>query len=617
MGDASGHVQLITLRDWQGHYERGGQPRGTLQALMHRLAAAPAGTWIHLATDAELQSQIDRLENAVETAGSIEAVQEKMPFFGVPFVVKDNIDIEAVPTTVACPAFARIAPSSAKVVQRLLDSGAVWVGKTNLDQFATGLVGTRSPYGRVSSTLQEERVSGGSSAGSAVAVSLGLVPFALGTDTAGSGRIPAAFNNIVGLKPTPGRVSTTGVVPACRSLDCVSVFALVASDAAAVLAILEGADSTDAWSAFTPRPLNTSSQLRIGVPADAVLVDEYRPLWEQTLTALHRLGHHCTPIDFKPLHDVAALLYQGPWVAERHLVVEKLLQTQPAAINPVVRTVIEQAARFSAADTFRALYTLQEARQSLNLLWNDLDVLLVPSAPEHPLFSTVDADPVGSNTRLGAYTNFVNLLGWCAVALPAALGPGDLPFGATLIGPGGSDATLCLIATGWQTDFPLPLGATSRRLTRDDHRQAGPSAGLGPRAAPSLDIAVVGAHLSGMPLNHQLTTAGAQLVSTTATSPNYRLHALARSQPPRPGLERVMRAGTSIALEVWRMPEASVGRFLAGIPHPLGLGTVELADGSWVKGFICEPSGLAEATDISSFGGWRAWRAHMEQQKQD
>ena len=566
---------------------------GLQQALAdaRQRAAAPeqAAVWIHLCPDTAWSAQLQGLAQRLVDTPDAAQRHARWPLLGVPFALKDNIDIEGQPTSAACPAFTHTAGRTATVVQRLLDAGALWLGKTNLDQFATGLVGTRSPYGRPHSVADRTRISGGSSSGSAVAVAAGLVPFALGTDTAGSGRVPAAFNGLVGLKPTPGRVSTAGVLPACRSLDCVSIFAHSVDDAATVLAVLEGADADDAYSAFAPGPATLPATRRIGVPA-AVDLDPtigYDLAWTATLQRLRDEGHTLVPIDFTPLHEVAALLYDGPWVAERHAVVQDLLARNPDALDPTVRRVIARALGLTATDTFQALYRLQELRAQMAALWVQVDQLLVPTAPTHPRFDQVDADPVGVNARLGLYTNFVNLLGWCALALPAGRTPGGLPFGVTAIAPGGFDAALAAAWRSWAPGDGTPL----RR----------------PATEPTLSIAVVGAHLSGLPLNGQLRERGATLLQATTTAPRYRLFALPDTTPPKPGLLRVAEGGAAIALEVWSMPLQAVGSFLALIPSPLGLGSVELADGRLVHGFICEPLALAGARDVSAFGGWRAY----------
>jgi allophanate hydrolase len=553
-------------------------------------AAVGLGIWIHLCPPARWAEQLATLQARLAETLDPAALRRRYPLLGVPFAVKDNIDIAGEPTTAACPAFRHIAERSATVVQRLLDAGALWLGKTNLDQFATGLVGTRSPYGRPASVADPARISGGSSSGSAVAVARGIAAFALGTDTAGSGRVPAGFNGLVGLKPTPGRVSTTGVLPACRTLDCVSVFAHTVDDAALVLAVIEGADAADPYSDFSPGPGHLPAGLRLGVPARPQ-VDEasgYAAAWQAALAHARGLGHELVEIDFTPLHEVAALLYDGPWVAERHAACRVLFDQQGQALDPTVRRVIARALEFSATDTFIAQYRLRELQCALQPLWQDVDALLVPTAPTHPTFAEVDADPVGVNARLGTYTNFVNLLGWCALAVPAAPTAGGLPFGVTFIARGGLDVTLQHAARRW-------LGTPAQPLPREPAVQA------------TLALAVVGAHLSGLPLNGQLLERGATLLQATTTAPHYRLYALPGTTPPKPGLQRVAEGGGAIALEVWAMPVAAVGSFLALIPPPLGLGSVQLADGSHVHGFLCEAHALAGAHDITALGGWRAY----------
>lgn len=578
-----------TIGQWRALAGQGADAAfGELRALHERAHAAPAGIWIHLCPPPEWQRQLRLL--ATRLAEAPAARDARYPLLGVPFAVKDNIDVAGAPTTAACPAFAYGATESATVVRALLDAGALWVGKTNLDQFATGLVGTRSPYGRPASAGDATRISGGSSSGSAVAVARGLAAFALGTDTAGSGRVPALYNGLVGLKPTPGRVSTAGVVPACRTLDCVSVFAHTVADAAHVLAVIEGDDARDDYSAFVPGPARLPRPVRIGVPRapelDAAL--GYDAAWAAALQARRDAGEVLVEVDFAPLFVVAALLYDGPWVAERHTVVRALLDEAPDSIEPTVRRVIERARGLTATETFTALYRLQAAKSALRTLWRDVDVLMVPTAPTHPTFAEVDADPIGVNSRLGTYTNFVNLLGWCALALPAGTTPQGLPFGFTVIAPGGYDAALAAWAGGDAPPFP------GQRA---------------PAAEPVLPLAVIGAHLSGLPLNGQLRERGAVLLRATKTAAAYRLYALPGTTPPKPGLQRVREGGAAIEVEVWALPQRAVGSFLALIPPPLGLGSVELEDGTHVHGFLCEAHALQGARDISGCGGWRAYLA--------
>lgn len=595
--------QRHTIGQWLDHYLQGGDLRSTFSELSRQLAGTADAIWIYRATTSDLAEQLELLEDRLATAaGDVALVMRQMPLFGVPFAVKDNIDIAGIPTTAACAAFSCVADTSATPVQRLIDSGAVWVGKTNLDQFATGLSGTRSPFGRLPSALHPDHISGGSSAGSALAVSLGVIPFALGTDTAGSGRVPAAFNNIVGLKPTPGRVSTFGVVPACRSIDCVSVFALTVADAVTVLGAIEGSDEHDPYSVFTPGIRQWSAPLRIGVPDPVSLDVTWQPQWQHAVELMRSQGHSVQPTDFSALHAVGNSLYGGAWVAERLVTMQSLLEHEPEAIESTVRSIVAKAADFSAADAFRAIYALKSSQSEFKRFWEHLDVLMVPSTPEHPTFAQIDADPIGVNARLGRYTNFVNLLGWCAIAVPAGLTAAGLPFGITFIARGSSDVALARIASQFQLASPATMGATSVAVPEGEFKPL-----IEPACELTIPLAVVGAHLSGMPLNGQMIEAGARLNRVTTTSPRYRLHALPESKPPKPGLERVAEGGSAIIVEVWDTPMTSVGQLLARIPPPLGLGNLELSDGTWVKGFICEPAGLIGATDVSEFGGWRAW----------
>ena len=569
--------------------------------------------WICKASPDFIQAQLDRL---------IGQSPDTLPLFGIPFAVKDNIDVAGLPTTAACPAYAYEPTASATVVERLMAAGAIVVGKTNLDQFATGLVGTRSPYGIPRSTFSAEHVSGGSSAGSAVVVARGDVCFSLGTDTAGSGRVPAGFNNLVGLKPTPGLVPITGVVPACKSLDCVSIFALTAADAARVLAVMEGPDApAPVFNVVQPQPPRFPRRLRIGVPTQLEFFGDtaYAAAFEQARARWASLQDETgqpwpvefVPIDLAPFSAVARLLYEGPWVAERYAAISDFIESHADDMNPVVRGIIEGARRFDATATFKSLYKLRELAAHTLPVWDQIDLMLVPTAPTHPTVASVEADPVVRNSQLGTYTNFVNLLGLAALALPSGFTEVGMPFGITLIAPGGSDAALADLGVAWQQSLQGPMGyplgcrlgvPTSEELALSNQASA----------KPMMSLAVVGAHLSGMPLHGQLVERGARLRASTTTSPRYKLYALPGTVPPKPGLARLSpdaapEEGHAIALEVYDVPMADVGSFLALIPSPLGLGSVELADGSWVKGFICEPCGLAGAQDISHYGGWRAY----------
>jgi allophanate hydrolase len=537
---------------------------------------------------------------------------ETLPLFGIPFVIKDNIDLEGVPTTAGCPGFAYTPQRSAQVVERLLEAGAIPLGKVNLDQFATGLVGTRSPYGACLNSFNPAFVSGGSSAGSAVAVASGLASFSLGTDTAGSGRVPAAFNNIIGLKPSLGRLSTAGVVPACRSLDCVSIFALTALDAATVLEIAEGFDAADAYS----RPLENRALtgFRVGVPRPDQLNffgdAEYARLFDETVRRLDALGGSPIDIDFDPFLDAARLLYEGPWIAERYAAVGAFLESNPDALLPVTRQIIEGGKRPSAAAAFAGHYRLQALKRASEPVWDRVDVILTPTAGTIYSLAEVAADPIGRNATLGYYTNFMNLLDLAGVAVPAGFRSDGLPFGVTLVGPRSTDRGLLALAERLHRASVHTLGASNRPLPPP--RPASPP----PRpAAPSHDppdhlaIAVCGAHMTGLPLNHQLRERGGSLLQTTRTRGCYRLFALPGGPPHRPGLIRVTSGGGAIDVEVWSLPAAQVAAFLAGIPAPLGIGKVELQSGEWVAGFICEGFAVDGAVDITSYGGWRPYIA--------
>jgi allophanate hydrolase len=530
----------------------------------------------------------------------------RLPLYGIPVAVKDNIDVAGLPTTAACPAFAYSPPHDATSVARLRAAGAIMIGKTNLDQFATGLVGVRSPYGIPKNPLHGDLIPGGSSSGSAVAVSAGLVPLALGTDTAGSGRVPAMLNNIVGLKPSLGLISTAGLVPACRTLDCVSVFSLCVDDAMTALAAMAGPDEADPYSRSRPLAEMTAfpSKLRLGVPHDGQLIFFGDKLSEKAHgDALKRwtaLGATLVKFDLEPFYETARLLYEGPWVAERYLVIRDLLASSPDSIHPVTREITIAGARLSAADTFAALYRLQALRRIAERAFANIDALVLPTAPTVYSTAQVLANPIELNSRLGTYTNFVNLLDLCGLALPAAMRPDDIPFGITLLAPAGRDAQLASIGRVFHADTKLAMGARSLPQPPLANLPAGAS-------GDEIAIAVVGAHLSGMALNSELKALGGRLLEAAATAPDYRLYALPTT-PPKPGMLRVAAGtGSSIELELWALSAASFGKFVAAIPPPLSIGTVRLADGRGVKGFIVEPADVGGARDISTFGGWRAF----------
>lgn len=590
-------------------------PRVAVAHVMQQLgdhASDPA--WISVATAQQIEEQLARIE-------ALPA--DSLPLRGLPFAVKDNIDVAGWATTAACPAFAHTATHTARAVQKLMDAGAVLVGKTNLDQFATGLVGTRSPYGAVPNSFDPAYVSGGSSSGSASVVARGLVAFSLGTDTAGSGRVPAGFNNLVGVKPTPGRVSIAGVVPACRTLDCLSIFALLADDAAEVLAVMEHASGEaqqePAFSHCVPGAAQFGARPRVACPASPEFFGNtaYAQAFGAASAHLASRGAELGTVDMAPFFNVARLLYDGPWVAERHTVLETLLAEQPDVLDPTVRRVVSAATRFNATDAFRAEYKLRELEVLTHEVWQRFDMLMLPTAPNLPTLADVAAEPVLRNSELGLYTNFVNLLGLAAVAVPAGFTPAGLPFGVTFVARGGSDAALLHWASAWQRSLRLPLGCRLGPFppAGDGDATSAPHRRPAPRAEPTLPLAVVGAHLQGMPLHGQLVERGARLLQRTRTAPHYRLHALPGQTPPKPGLARLAGDGSAgghaIEVEVYDMPQRHLGSFLALIAPPLGLGSVELEDGRWVKGFICEPWALQGAADISEHGGWRGYIASL------
>lgn len=574
--------------------------------------------WILRVPAADLEARARALEALYEEQGG--AAFERMPLFGVPFAVKDNIDVAGLPTTAACEPFSTTPDTSAFAVQRLIDAGAILIGKTNLDQFATGLVGTRSPYGAVRNTEFPQYVSGGSSSGSAVAVATGCVAFSLGTDTAGSGRVPAGFNGLVGLKPSLGLVSKRGVVPACRSLDTISVFAHDVDDAWRVFSEIACFDPLDGYSRKVPGLGLLRGAPRIGVPdhleffGDAAASQAFRAALDTLST---RLSLEPKPIDFQPLKQVCALLYDGPWVAERRAALGAFFDTHHEAIDPVVAAVIGKADGYSAVDAFNGQYALVELKRHAEQLFEAIDVLIVPTAPTQPLIADVQANPVELNSQLGYYTNFVNLLDLCALAVPCQRRHDGLPAGITLIAPSGADRRLAELGARIQALFAggneLPSESETAAVAEPTTRIATAANALEPLPfqEPTVALAVVGAHLRGQPLNWQLQEAGARFVMATHTAADYTLYALANTQPPKPGLVRVTdRQGAPIAVEVWEVPLRNFGKFVADVPAPLGIGTVQLAGGLAVKGFICEPAAICNgsgALDITSFGGWLAY----------
>ncbi len=522
-------------------------------------------------------------EATVEAAA---AIDPSLPLAGLTVAVKDNIDVAGLPTTAACAAYSYVPERSAPVVDRLVAAGATIVGKTNLDQFATGLVGTRSPYGVPRNPLDARLAPGGSSSGSAVAVARGVVDVALGTDTAGSGRVPAAQCRIVGIKPTCGRLSTSGVVPAVRSIDCVSIFARDVATAWRAFVAADGFDASDPYARRAPlaRAVRPTT---IGVPVKTDHDSEAdRAAFAAGLERLAALGHELVEVDIEPLLAAGRLLYGGPWVAERHVIAGETLAAHPEAADPTVARIVGGAAGLTAMDAYRGAYELAALRRAAEGIWEQVGLLVIPTTPGPATLEEIAADPIGRNNRLGLYTTFANLLDTCVASVPGPDRPDGWPTGLSVVGPAWADEEVVALAARLNGEdvVPAPLGAT-------------------------FDLVVVGAHLSGQPLNWQLTSIGATLLSRQHTAPTYRLYALANTTPPKPGLVRVAEGGAAIEVERWQVPSTGVGTFLAQVPAPLAIGTLELDDGSTAHGFVCEPRALEGATDITHHGGWRAYLA--------
>jgi allophanate hydrolase len=600
----------LTIASLHAAYRQGElTPRALVEQLLDPAAARghdPA--WITRLDRDQLDPYLARLEGESP---------DSLPLFGIPFAIKDNIDLAEVPTTAGCPAFAYTPEENAFVVQRLIDAGALPLGKTNLDQFATGLVGERAPaeYEVPANAFDAAYIPGGSSSGSAVATAAGQVSFALGTDTAGSGRVPACFHNLFGVKPSLGLLSTRGVVPACATLDTISLFTLTADDAERVFRVASAFDAECAWSrrhdfaihgqAYGQAP----SRFRFGVPPQSQWHTDaaYTDGMHAAIAQLEALGGQGVEIDCSPLLAAARLLYEGPWVAERYHAIRHLLETNPEAVHPVTREITLGGATPLAVDAFDARYQLAEYRRQADALIAQVDVMLSPTTVTHPSKAEVAADPFGVNSRLGTWTNLMNLLDYSALAVPIGFSPAGLPVGVTLFGPTFDDLKLLSLGRALEGLSMLPLGASG--LARPTLRA------LPPMADGTLELVVCGAHLEGLPLNHQLTERGGVLVEATTSAPRYRLFALAGGPPTRPALVRDEVRGVPIEVEVWRLPTSSLGSFLAGIPEPLGLGQVELSSGEWKTGFICAAGALHEpdeARDVTEYGGWRAWLARQQ-----
>ncbi|MGV1760476.1 allophanate hydrolase [Rhizobium sp. A22-96] len=592
---------VFDISSLHAFYAGGGTVAAIIEAAFARIAKVDdPGIFLHLADKESL------LEQAT-TLGAFDPASK--PLWGIPFAVKDNIDVAGMPTTAACPDYTYMPDTDATVVRLLKEAGALVIGKTNLDQFATGLVGVRTPYPVPRNAMDADLVPGGSSSGSAVATAHGIVCFALGTDTAGSGRIPAGLNNIVGMKPSLGALSTSGVIPACRTLDCVSIFALTVDDAWRVFTVAARHDVTDAYSRSVPTDGygRTLPPLTIGVPAkaerlffgDAVMEAAY----DDALRMLMELGHRLVEVPFGDFYRVAELLYEGAWVAERYAAVKDFFDTSETSFHPVTRKIYAGAKQLSAADAFRGLYALHALKQKVAPLIASVDLFCVPTAPRHYTRADLEAEPIRENARLGTYTNFVNLLELCGIAVPTGTRSGNRPASVTLLAPSRRDGLTASLARDIHRSSGLALGATGWPQPVAQEVATVDEPGL-------IDIAVVGAHLSGMPLNAQLVALGGQLLRTTYTLDCYRLYALSGQTPAKPGLLRVEKAtGGQIDVEIWQLTPAAFGQFVAAIPSPLSIGTLFLADGTSAKGFLVEAAAVADATDITDYGGWRSYIA--------
>ena len=555
--------------------------------------------WITQLNKSQIEEYVARLPQQFDAS---------LPLYGIPFAIKDNIDLAGCDTSAACKAFAHQANDSATVVQLLLDAGAIPIGKTNLDQFATGLVGTRSDYGICVNPFDRNYLSGGSSSGSAVAVALGLCSFSLGTDTAGSGRVPAAFNNIVGLKPSKGLLSCNGVLPACRSLDCVSIFALNADDANLVFEVAARYDEGDVYARQNPFYNSkhcygkTTESFRFGVLAAEQFAkfqnEEYSKLYLEYCDRLSSLGGSAVTVDFSPFSDAARLLYDGPWVAERYAAIEEFIRQRQQEMHPVTREIIGKARALNSINAFKAFYQLQAYKQAADNILKTVDFVVTPTTVDHYSIEAEQQQPIKLNSQLGYYTNFMNLLDLSAVAVPAAMRDEGLPYGVTLFSSAFSDRKLMSFARRLQELQDWPVGKTE----------------FLPRSEPVsgavldnyVDVVVCGAHLSGFPLNWQLRERSAVLLREDKTAPVYRLYAISGAIK-RPGLVRNEQSGIAISVELWRVPMENFASFVAAIPEPLGIGKVQLSDGKFYSGFICENYALESAQDITDYGGWAAY----------
>lgn len=597
-------LDLVNLRK---AYAAGTTPLDVVEdVIKRRNAATDKAIFISITPD-------DALRGAAKDLMARAPKPNSLPLWGIPFAAKDNIDAAGLSTTAGCPAYAYDPKVDATVVARLKAAGALVIGKTNLDQFATGLNGTRSPYGAPRSVFNADYISGGSSSGSSVAVASGLCTFALGTDTAGSGRVPAAFNNLVGIKPTPGLLPNTGAVPACKSVDCITILAATVGDGVAIRKVAEGFDNGDPFSRMAKPASFPTAALRIGVLAGAEREffgdAEVEKLYDNAIAQAASLGAQIIPFDYAPFREAASLLYDGPWVAERLAAIEKFLSTNANDFDPTVRKIIEGAKPLTAVDAFNGLYKLEALRHKTDAEWAKVDVLLLPTTPTTFTVAEMKANPIVLNGRLGRYTNFANLLGCAAIAIPAGFGGNGLPAGVTLIGPAFTDDALAAFADALHRTMNCGMGMDRTAALPKENIMASVEDNF-------VQIVVVGAHLTGMPLNHELTTPGGRLLKTCRTAKDYKLYVLPNTTPPKPGLIKEPGfKGEGLEVEVWALPADAFGKFVQKIPAPLGIGKLTLDDGSSVSGFLCEVHAVKGAQEITSLGGWRAYIKNNSKQQ--
>jgi allophanate hydrolase len=598
------HQLVFTIESIHQAYRSGTYTvREVVEESLRRIASAPAGIWISIGDRTAL---IRRAADADNWLAAQPDALDSRPLLGIPYGVKDNIDVLGLATTAGCAAFSYQPACNAPVIELLDRAGAICMGKTNMDQFATGLVGVRSAFGECPNALNPDYISGGSSSGSAVAVAQGHVGFSLGTDTAGSGRVPAALNNIIGFKPTRGLLSTRGVVPACRSLDCVSIFTLLAADSWRVFQVLREPDADDEFSIADPPEIKNPAALppvfNVGIPRPDQLEffgdSGAQALFGLAVERIRSLGGRIIEIDFSPFQEAGELLYNGPWIVERYAGLKPFVASHPDNCLPVIKEIFSTSSNYSARDVFAALHRRRTLLMKTRQIWNQIQTLVLPTAPTIYRRSQIHADPIRLNTNLGYYTRFANLMKCCVVAVPAAIRSDGLPFGISLVAPAFNEHKLIAMAGRFHADTSLTMGALAAPVPDECHC-------AGKSCDQMMDIAVVGAHLSGQPLNYQLIDVDAHFVREARTAPCYRLSSLGNAKPAKPGLVRVASGGGAIRLEIWRMPHCNFGAFLALVPSPLCIGSITLEDRTTVKGFLCESVAAEQGRDITSFGGWR------------